>query len=132
MGLKNMSLLTAATVAATGGSALAFSDNGVTIPNGVQLVVPLDADYQTRRSVTAKYRPTTIDAKTGAYSKDKKTMSYTIPILVNGAVVFNVIRVEREVHPSMTAAQILDMNKVGAQLLTDSDTDGFWATGSTT
>lgn len=133
MGLKTMSLLSSATVSATGGTALVFADDGVTIQNGLHLVVPADADYQTRRQVTAKYKPPTLDPKTNAYSKDKKSVSYVIPqVLASGAVVFNVIRIEREVHPSMTAAAVAEMNKIGAQLLTDTDTDNFWSAGSLT
>mgnify|MGYP001044949542 CR=1 FL=1 len=131
MGLKNMSLLASATVSATGGSALVFSDDGVTINNGVHLVVPADADYQTRRQVTAKYKQPTLDPKTSTYSKDKKSISFTKPmVLSTGVVVFNVIRVEREVHPSLSAAEAAEMNKIGAQLLVDGDTDGFWGSGS--
>lgn len=131
MGLKTMSLLSGATVTASGGSALVFADDGVTIPNGLHLIVPADADYQTRRQVTAKYRPPTIDAKTGAYSKDKKSITLVLPLVLStGAVVFNTMRIEREVHPSLSAANALELNKLGAQLLSDSDSDAFWATGS--
>lgn len=131
MGLKNMSLLTGATIAASAGSALVFADNGVTVANGLQLVVPADADYQTRRNCTVKYRPATLDSKTGQYGKDKKSISYVQPIVLSdGRVVFNTIRIERELHPSVSAANALDMNKVGAQLLTDTDLDGFWQNGS--
>lgn len=131
MALKNMSLSAGATVATSGGTALAFSDNGVSITNGLQLVVPADTDYQTRRQATVKYRPPTLDNKTGAYGKDKKSISFAIPqVLASGQVVFNTIRLEREVHPSLSAANATELNKIGAQLLTDSDTDNFWATGS--
>lgn len=131
MGLKNMSLLASATVAASGGSALVFADNGVTIPNGVQLVVPADTDYQTRRSVTAKYRPPTFNQATSAYGKDKKSISLTLPIVLSdGKVVFNVIRVEREVHPSLSAANANELNLLLAQMLIDNDVSNFWATGS--
>lgn len=131
MALKNMSLLAAATVAASGGTALVFADNGVTIANGTQLVVPADTDYQTRRMATVKVKPPSINAANGQYGKDKKSISYSIPkVLDDGRVVFNTIRVEREVHPSLTIAECAEINKIGAQLLVDSDTDGFWATGS--
>lgn len=131
MGLKNMSLSAAATITTSGGSALAFADNGVSIPNGIQIIVPSDSDYQTRRVATIKYRPPTIDAKTGVYSKDKKSISLTLPqVLADGRIVFNTIRVEREVHPSLAAATAVELNKLAAQLLTDTDTDAFWATGS--
>lgn len=131
MGLKNMSLIASGTIAVSGGTAQVFADNGVTIANGIQLVVPADTDYQVRRVATVKYRPPTLDPKTGSYGKDKKSISYVVPIvLTDGRVVFNTIRIEREVHPSLAAASCTELNKIGAQLLIDSDTDGFWATGS--
>jgi hypothetical protein len=134
MGLKTMSLLAATTVSSTGGTALVFADDGVTIQNGLHLVVPADADYQTRRQVTVKYKPPTLDSKTSTYSKDKKSMCLVLPMVeaITGRVVFNTIRVEREVHPQLTAAQALELNKLGAQLLVDADTDAFWAAGSLT
>jgi len=133
MGLKSMSLTASATIAVSGGSALAFADDGVSVANGVHLIVPGDADYQTRRSVTVKNRPPTYDARTASYSKDKKSMSLTLPmVLSNGSVVFNVIRIEREVHPSLSTANATELNKLAAQMLVDSDTDGFWQTGSLT
>lgn len=131
MGLKTMSLLANATVAATGGTALGFSDDGVTIPNGVHLIVPTDVDYQTRRQVTVKYRQPSIDAKTGVYSKDKKSICLAQPVVLpTGQVIFNTIRVEREVHPSLSAEAALELTKLGAQFLIDSEAAGFWATGS--
>lgn len=131
MGLKSMSLLAGASVAATGGSAQVFADDGVTIANGVHLIVPADADYQTRRQATVKYRPPVLDAKTNTYGKDKKSISYAIPtVLSDGRVVFNTIRVEREVHPSISASDAAEMNSIGAQLLVDSDVAAFWASGS--
>lgn len=132
MSLKNMTLATGATIAATGGTSLVFADNGVTITNGVQLTVPADTDYQTRRIVTAKVKPASLNAITKQYGKDKKSISYTKPsVLSDGTVVFSIIRCERELHPSISAADAADMNKIGAQLFTDSDTDAFWANGST-
>lgn len=132
MGLKSMSLLTGATVSATGGTALVFAESGNTITNGVALIVPADADYQTRRQATAKYRPPTLDTKTGTYGKDKKSVSYAVPyVLADGRVSFQTIRIECEVHPSYPAADALDLLKIGAQILTDTDAAAFWATGST-
>lgn len=133
MGLKTMSLLAGGSVATTGGTAQVFADDGVTIPNGLHLIVPADTDYQTRRSATVKYRPPTVDPKTGSYTKDKKSISYTVPVvLASGAVVFNVIRIEREVHPSTSAAAQAELCTIGAQLLVDADVAGFWANGSLT
>lgn len=133
MGLKNMSLLAGATIAASGGTALGLSDDGQSIQNGVHLIVPSDENYQTRRQATAKFRPPTIDPKTGLSGKDKKSISYVMPeVLSNGQIVFNTIRIEREVHPSLSAANAIELNKIGAQLLTCSDTANFWGVGSLT
>lgn len=133
MGLKAMSLLASATVAASGGSALVFADDGVTIQNGLHLIVPADTDYQTRRQVTVKYRQPSLDAKTGVYGKDKKSICLALPqVLTSGQVVFNTIRVEREVHPSLSAAAALELTNLGAQLLCDGDVTAFWASGSLT
>lgn len=130
MGLKTMSLLAGATVSAAGGAAQVFAEDGITIQNGIHLVVPADADYQTRRQATVKYKAPTLDPKTGTYSKDKKSISYVKPIVLStGQVVFNTVRIEREVHPSLSAAECVEMNKIGAQLLSDTDLDVFWASG---
>jgi len=130
MSMKNMSLLSAATVSATGGTALALVDTGVTVPNGLQLVVPADTNYALRRSITARVRPPVLD-KTGVYGKDKKYVSFTVPkLLASGKVVPNVIRVEREIHPETTAAEASEMLKLAAQLCIDADLDNFWGSGS--
>jgi len=131
MGLKTMSLLAGATVSASGGTAQVFASDGQTIQNGLHLIVPADTDYQTRRVATCKFRAPALDVKTGAYGKDKKSISYAIPIvLTTGQVVFNTIRLEREVHPSLSAANALELNKIGAQLLVDADVADFWASGT--
>lgn len=132
MGLKNMSLIAAPTsITPAGGSALVFAEDGVTIQNGVHLIVPADADYATRRVLTVKNRPAALDPKTGSYSKDKKSMSLAQPlILADGRTVFCTIRIEREIHPTMSAAAALELNNLGAQLLVDADVVNFWAVGS--
>lgn len=130
MGLKTMSLLAGATVSATGGSALAFSNDGVSIQNGLHLSVPGEA-FAGRRQCTVKYRAAVLDPKTGMYGKDKKSMSLSRPVtLTDGRIVFETIRIEREMHPLTTDADAVEMNKLGAQLLTDSDTAAFWSAGS--
>lgn len=132
MGLKTMSLLAGGTVATTGGTAQVFATNGITIPNGTQVIVPADTDYTTRRVATFKVRAASIDPKTGVYSKDKKSVTYVKPIvLASGAISFCTLRIEREVNPALSAADALEMNKIGAQLLVDSDVADFWANGST-
>lgn len=131
MGLKNMSILTGATITPSGGSAMVFQDDGVFVQNGVHLVVPATADYRVRESATFKYKPPTLQADQ-TYLRDKKEVSLTIPmILASGKIAFNVVRIIREVHPEFSAANATNLNKLASQLLAgDSDTDGFWGAGS--
>lgn len=130
MGLKTLSLLSGASVSASGGTAMAFTDDGVTIQNGVHLIVPATADYRVRESATAKYKPAALQGD-GSYTRDKKSISFNVPLLLaSGKITNNVIRVEREVHPELSAASAANLNKIAAQLLIDSDTDNFWAAGS--
>lgn len=131
MALKNMSLLNDATLAASGGNACVFADDGITIPNGLHLIVPSDSNYSTRRQATFKYRAPVLDKKTNMYGKDKKSVSYVVPLtLSDGSTVFNVIRIEREVSPYYDATDTTLLNNIAAQLLFDTDTTNFWANGS--
>lgn len=130
MGLKNMSILASATISASGGSAFVFADDGVTVQNGVHLIVPGTADYRVRESATFKYKPPSLTVD-GAYTRDKKSVSFNVPlILASGKVVNNVIRVEREVHPELSSTEVIEINKKAAQLLVGSDTSLFWSAGS--
>jgi hypothetical protein len=132
MALKNMSILAGATLSATGGTAKVFADDGVSVANGVHLVVPATADYRVRESATVKFRPPVL-LPDGTYTRDKKSLSLTIPqLLANGKIVNNVFRLERELHPELSAANATEFNKLVAQMLFDTDTDGFWNTGSLT
>jgi hypothetical protein len=51
-------------------------------------------------------------------------------ILADGSTEYNLIRIEREVHPESTAAEALELNIQGAQLLFDSEVLAFWSAGS--
>lgn len=131
MGLKTMSLLSGATVAATGGTALNFVDDGVSVSNGLHLACSSDSNFETRRQVTFKVRPFTRDAKTGKWNKDKKSVTLVLPRpQTDGTVVFETIRIERELLPSTTQADIDEFMKVACQLILDTDASGFWNNGS--
>lgn len=113
-----------------GGSDMSFSPDGVSVPNGIHVSVATDADFRTRRNATFKQKlPTLVNGN--GYSKDKKTVVFVAPkILADGTTVFNLIRIEREVHPESSAAEALELNLVGGQLLSDADFASFWAGGN--
>lgn len=114
----------------TGGSDMTFTSDGTTVANGVHLANAAQTDFRIRENLTAKNRNPVLGVD-GVYSKDKKSITYVEPkILASGKVVFNLIRIEREVHPESTAAEALNLNMMGAQFLSDSDYTAFWASGS--
>lgn len=132
MGLKNMSINIGGTLANTGGTAKVFADDGVTVPNGVHVSVPATADFRVREHATFRYTPPAIQAD-GTYSRQTCTASLTVPkALASGKYVNNTVRITVDVHPESTATEALDLRKLGAQLLFDSDTDNFWIAGSLT
>lgn len=129
-GIQTMTLKSGATLAPTGGTDFVFAPDGISIQNGVHLTVPAVADYSARPVATVKYRAPVLGAD-GVYTKDKKSVSFSIPrTLASGKVVFDVLRIEREVHPETSAANALDMNVLGAQMLFDSEAATFWSAGS--
>lgn len=115
----------------TGGTDKTFTPDGVTVANGIHLANAAQADFRIRENLTIKSKVPTLNSATSRYSKDRKSITLVAPkILVSGEIVFNLIRIEREVHPESTAAEALELCMLGAQLCTDSDIAGFWATGS--
>jgi len=130
MSVRNMTLKTGGTNSVASGTDLVFADDGVTIQNGVHLSVPATSDYRVRQTATLKYKPPTL-LPDGTYTRDKKEVSYTVPFVrADGKVVFNVLRISREVDPELGASAVTDLNTIGAQLLFDSDMTNFWAAGS--
>lgn len=118
-------------ITVTAGTDQTFTADGVAIANGLHLVDAAQTDFRIRRNITAKVKQPAYDSVNKSFSKDKKSVTLVQPkILVNGTVVYNLVRIEREVHPESTSAEALDLNRCGAQLLCDSDYDAFWSVGS--
>jgi hypothetical protein len=81
-----------------------------------------------------KSRSASFNNKTGLWSKQKTTGTYTIPYYdANGNQFFSLIRVEMEVAPEHLAAEstLIDtLREKGAQLIVDSEMDDTWNTGA--
>lgn len=129
MGVQSATLLVGSTVSATGGTSQTFTPDGVFIPNGVHLADANQASYKIRENLVLKTRNPQLSGN--VYGKGKRWATLTVPKeLVNGTITFNLIRIEVEVHPEMSASDYADMLKKGAQLLIDADFTAFWSTGS--
>lgn len=131
MSLTNAIVKAGATgLTTTGGTDISLTPDGQTVANGVHLAVAADTDFRTRRNMTIKNKVPALSPD-GTYSKEKKTVTFVAPkILADGSTVFNLIRIEREVHPESTAAEAFELSMVGAQILSDADFTSFWASGS--
>ena len=131
MGLKNMSINTGGTVSNSGGTALVFADDGVSVPNGVHVSAPAVADFRVRPHATFRYAPPSLQSD-GSYTRQSNRATLVVPkALASLKYVNNAIRIELDVHPESTATEVADLRKLGAQMLIDSDTDNFWTAGST-
>jgi hypothetical protein len=129
MSLENIGLLTGGTIDVTGGTAQSFSPDGVDIVNGIHLADAAETDYALRESLTFRTRnPQLVN---GVYGKAKRWATYTSPMVTAaGTNVFNVCRIELEVHPELSLVDEVIFREKAAQLLFDADADAFWSSGS--
>jgi len=132
MGLKNLDTHIWVSVTGTG-SNIAFSEDGVQIPNGLHLIsAEKVADIGLPKyTITAKTRQATLDAKTGILGKAKRTLSMSTPqLLANGRVIFNTIRLEMEVHPMCPIVDETTLRSAAAQLIATVPMEPFWQNGN--
>lgn len=130
MALNSFSISSNATISAAGGTPIAFSTDGLTVQNGIHVIDPAIIDYRVQTNITFRNRRPVY--KNGKWSKDKKQEVLVEPILLaDGTIEYNLIRIEREIHPETPAAVALNFNTRAAQTLTGASFSSFWATGST-
>jgi len=133
MGVHNAAILVGGTVSTTGGTSTSFVPNGADVKGGVQVVDSANTNAVTRASITFRtIKAAVLDTVTGLFTgKSKRQAQLVRPkVLASGRVVFPLVRVELELHPEMTDAEITALMSEGAQLLADSDFTAFWKLGS--
>lgn len=133
MGVQNATLLVGGSVATTGGTSTAFVPNGATINGGIQIVDSVNTNAVTRATITLKtIKSALFDMVTGLFTgKTKRQIQLVRPkVLASGRVVFPLIRIELEVSPDNTDAEVSALLSEGAQLCTDADFVNFWKIGS--
>jgi hypothetical protein len=130
MSLTDLSIQTGVTLTPSGGTAVNFSPSSRTVTNGKHLIVAAVTDFRVRPGLTVKIKEPTL-LPDGSFSKGKVSMTLVEPMIDSfGKTQYNLIRIEREVHPELDAADAVDLLKKGAQLCVDSDTTDVWASGS--
>jgi len=127
MAIKNASLVTAPTsIAATGGTALAFTGLGIQ-NNSVKAVVTTDTDLRTRRSILAKVKEARPNPNSiGGYTMQRNSIKISVPklkTLPSGAQVvannYVMVEVGYDVETTPTEKQLL--LDLGAQSCFDAD-----------
>lgn len=132
MALSSFALLAGGTNSATGGTSKTYANDGKPVAGGIHVSDASQTDFRIRPNITFRNREPKYNSVTKKFSKDKKQAVLVIPkLLADGSVEYNLIRIEREVHPESTAAEMLELNVQGAQLLFDSEVSAFWTVGST-
>lgn len=129
MGVQNTTLLSGATVAATGGTAQNFTPDGVFIQNGIHVADAGNASFITRESIAFRTKnPVLVN---GVYTKGKRWITLTVPrVLASGQTAFDLVRIEIEIHPETSAADAAIMFGKASQLFFDTDVASFLSTGS--
>jgi len=127
---------TVTTDAVFGGASHQLGADGAVVTNGLHLVdVATDVEFYDRYQATLKNRPSVLNVKSGAFSKDKRSVSIARPYVpqIQGVVAlttttFNGIRIELECHP-LAGSQINKLRVMAAEFLLSTDADAFWNRG---
>ena len=134
MAIQNGTLMAGATgLTVTGGTSKSLTLTSQKVTNGINVKDMSVTDARLRPSWSFSATPAVYDAKTGLWSKAKKTASLSIPYLpIAGQPVvhFPVIRTELGDFPDMSVAAITEHILLMAQCLSDADFVQFWLNGA--
>jgi len=128
MSLVNAGVVTApSSIAATGGSALAFAA-GQSSATTMHLYVSADTDLRTRRTIDVVIKPPKIQPTApNGYTQARATATYKKPkLLANGKITVNSVQVSMSYDVETTQAEIQELMDVGAQMIFDADFTALW------
>lgn len=131
MSINGISLQKGATgITVTAGTATVFTDDGLDVKGGIHVVDSTATNFITRPHMTFKNKPAALQSD-GTWSKGKRDINLTTPIvLASGKTAFPVFRGTFEIHPEMTAAQILELRMLACQMIMDAELNDFYSYGS--
>lgn len=118
-------------ITVTAGSAKTYTQSGLKVVNGINVIDASVASVATRPNMTFKSNPAVVDSKTGKWGRESREATATRPkVLTDGSQEFPSMRVKANLHPEMTQAEILALRLQTCQMIMDADFDSFWYTGS--
>lgn len=125
MSIRNATILTGATIAATGGTSSTLKATGAVIAGGIQVVDASITDIRLRPTITFKARPASLQ-RDGSYSKQKVDYTIRMPkLLADGTVGLNLSSGTLSVHPESTTAEIVKLCTWSSQIYFDTDFTDF-------
>lgn len=132
MGIQNASILTGATISATGGTSSTLVPTGLTIANGIQVQDQSGTDARLFPTCTYINRPAQYNRATKTWSKGKRTGKIVIPrLMTDGSIEYPLGEVRIEDFPEMTDAERLKILTWLAQMVGfDADFTAFFLKGN--
>lgn len=126
MSLSNASVSSGATVAPTGGSALAFEQANST-GSSVNLFASADTDLLTRRGIYCSVKePKVSSTAPNGYTQARAVAMFKSPLtLDNGNVTVNTVRIEFAYDVETTQTEIEELRVIAAQICCDADFAGL-------
>lgn len=120
-----------ATYAPTGGTDITFSLTGERVANGIVTANMAESNFFAREKVYQTVRMPVL-MPDGDFSKMKTSLRIVRPAtLPSGKVVYNIVRVEQEIHP-LTPTEAANLRSLAIGALADADFTQFWEAGSLT
>lgn len=131
MAINGITLMKGATgITVTAGTSAVYTDDGLEVKNGIHVVDSTATNFITRPHATFKNKPAALQPD-GSWSKGRRDFNITTPIvLASGATSFPVFRGTMELHPEMTAAQILELKMLACQIIMDAELAEYFSYGS--
>lgn len=125
-----ITLLDGGTSSTAGGSSQQFDRTSTPVNNGYEYADVAEADFFARQKVILASRMPSLQSD-GSWSKQKTSCRFVSPItLADGTISYNVTRMEVEIHPESTAAQLAEHREYGAQMALDSELDDLYTAGT--
>lgn len=126
----SVSLLDGGTTSTAGGAAQTFERSSTSVNSGYEYTDVAETDFFARQKVILTSRMPTLQSD-GSWSKQKISARHVSPItLADGTIAFNVARVEVEVHPESTAAQLTELREFAAQMAIQAGLDDLYTAGT--
>lgn len=130
MSINGIVLKEGATYTPAGGSNITFELTGKSVANGVSCHNMGETDFFQREELVATSRMPS-KGTDGEYSKQKSSLKIVRPdTLASGKVVYNLIRIDIEVHPETGVTEVGNLRSLGMAALNAAGLNNFFENGS--